>query len=60
LDLITHTPQLASLVLANFKQVVKQGQLSVHPIVGRQVDRKVLEQMGFASSASVDGPASVN
>jgi cytolysin-activating lysine-acyltransferase len=60
LDILAPNAQLASMVLGNFKQVVKEGQLSVHPVVGRQVDRKVLEQMGVSSSALSTELTSVN
>ena len=32
--------------MANFKQVVKDGDLRLHPIVTRLVDAEVLEKMG--------------
>ncbi|MDX8347940.1 hypothetical protein SLH49_08075 [Cognatiyoonia sp. IB215446] len=33
-------------VIANFKQVVKDGELLMHPIVTRLVDAETLEKMG--------------
>ncbi|MEM7544706.1 MAG: hypothetical protein AAF367_04150 [Pseudomonadota bacterium] len=33
-------------MIANFRQVVKEGDLRMHPIVGRLVDKDVLEKMG--------------
>jgi len=33
-------------VIANFKQVVKDGDLRLHPIVTKLVDKDVLEKMG--------------
>ena len=33
-------------MLANFEQVVKEGDLRVHPIIGSLVDKEMLEKMG--------------
>lgn len=33
-------------VIANFKQVVKNGDLRMHPVVGRLVDEEILKKMG--------------
>lgn len=46
LDVIAPTPRLATAVIANFKQVVKEGDLRIHPVVTRLVDREALEKMG--------------
>ncbi|KLE32298.1 toxin-activating lysine-acyltransferase [Aurantiacibacter gangjinensis] len=45
LDLIAPNRQLATAVLANFKQIAGDKPVSIHPIVARSVDREVLEQM---------------
>ena len=39
------TPALATSVLANMKQVVKDGDLRIHPIISRLIDKKILEDL---------------
>jgi cytolysin-activating lysine-acyltransferase len=52
LDVVAPSQKMASSVLANFKQVVKQGgDVRIHPMVARQVDPELLKKMG----AAVDG-----
>jgi hypothetical protein len=41
-------------VIANFKQVVKDGDLRLHPIVTRLVDAETLEKMGASKIAAPD------
>jgi hemolysin-activating ACP:hemolysin acyltransferase len=54
LDVVAPSRKMASSVLANFKQVVKQGgDIRIHPMVARQVDPELLKKMG----AAVDGGA---
>jgi cytolysin-activating lysine-acyltransferase len=54
LDVVAPSQKMASSVLANFKQVVKQsGDVRIHPMVARQVDPELLKKMG----AAVDGGA---
>ena len=36
-------------VIANFKQVVKDGSLKLHPLVTRLVDEETLKKMGVDS-----------
>lgn len=43
--LIAPAQKLASAVLANFRQVVKEGDLRIHPIVARMVDPELLKKM---------------
>jgi len=43
-------------VIANFKQVVKDGELRMHPIVTRLVDAETLEKMGAQKSQQEKGP----
>lgn len=38
--------------IGNFRQVVKGGELRMHPIVGRLVDPEVLEKLGAAPGKS--------
>lgn len=57
IDVIAQDRKITASVLANFKQVVKEGDLRLHPIIGRLVDPEVLDKMGasqVASSASED------
>jgi len=46
LDVIAGNPQATAQVLANFRQVVKDGELKMHPIIGRLVEKDVLEKLG--------------
>lgn len=45
LDLIAPNRQLATAVLANFRQIAGDKPVSIHPIVARSVDPEVLEKM---------------
>jgi cytolysin-activating lysine-acyltransferase len=45
-DVIAPSPKLATAVLANFKQVLKEGDLRIHPMVARLVDPEALKKMG--------------
>ncbi|MEM7644044.1 MAG: hypothetical protein AAF366_16210 [Pseudomonadota bacterium] len=36
----------AAAVIANFKQVAKEGELRLHPLVPRLLDQETLEKMG--------------
>ncbi len=38
-------------MIANFKQVVKKGDIRMHPIIGRLVDKEVLEKLGAKAAA---------
>lgn len=46
LDVIAPNQRLATAVVTNFKQVIKQGDLRIHPLVTRLVDAEVLKKMG--------------
>ena len=46
LDVIAPTKETTASVIANFKQVVKGGDLRLHPIVAKLVDAETLEKMG--------------
>ena len=52
LDVIAPSQKLASAVLANFRQVVKEGDMRIHPIVARMVDPELLKKMGAAGTAT--------
>lgn len=45
LDVIAPTQKVATAVLANFSQVVKDKPVRIHPIVSRLVDPSILEKM---------------
>lgn len=45
-DVVTPNPKTAASVIANFKQVIKEGDLRLHPLIARLVDPKLLEKMG--------------
>jgi hemolysin-activating ACP:hemolysin acyltransferase len=46
LDVIAPDKRATASVIANFRQVVKQGSLRLHPIITRLVDAETLEKMG--------------
>lgn len=46
LDVIAPDRQSTARVIANFKQVVKEGSLRLHPLVARLVDEDTLRKMG--------------
>jgi hemolysin-activating ACP:hemolysin acyltransferase len=51
LDVIAPDQRSTASVIANFRQVVKEGSLKLHPLITRLVDQETLEKMG----ASRDG-----
>lgn len=52
LDVIAPTPRLATSVLANFKQVLKEGDLRIHPMVARLIEPDALKKMGASPVAN--------
>lgn len=52
LDVIAPSQRVATAVLTNFKQVVKEKPLRIHPIVGQLVDPTVLEKMKIPGAAA--------
>ena len=46
LDVIAPDQRSTASVIANFRQVVKQGSLKLHPLITRLVDSETLEKMG--------------
>lgn len=46
LDVIAPTQKLGTAVLVNFRQVAKQDQIRIHPLVVRMVDPVILKAMG--------------
>lgn len=49
LDVVAPSQRLTTAVLTNFKQVVKEGDVRIHPIVARLVDPDVLKSMSVNS-----------
>jgi len=45
LDVIATDAKTSSAVIANFRQVVKEGDLRLHPIITRLVDKDMLDKM---------------
>jgi hemolysin-activating ACP:hemolysin acyltransferase len=45
-DVIAADTRATTNVLANFKQVVKEGSLRLHPLIARLVDEETLKKMG--------------
>lgn len=56
LDVIAPDQKMTTSVIASFKQVVKEGELRLHPIITRLVDKESLEKMG-AKRKEGDPPA---
>lgn len=52
LDVIAPDSRSTASVIANFKQVVKEGSLRLHPIVSRLVDEETLKKMGAERMAA--------
>ena len=46
LDVLAPNRKVAGSVIANFKQVLKEGNLRLHPLITRLVDPETLEKMG--------------
>jgi hemolysin-activating ACP:hemolysin acyltransferase len=55
LDVIAPNQKTTTNVIANFKQVVKDGDLRLHPIVTRLVDAETLEKMGASKMDHAEG-----
>ena len=49
IDVIAPDQKTCVSVLGNFKQVVKDGDLRLHPIIARLVDKETLEKMGASA-----------
>lgn len=56
LDVIAPDQKMTASVIASFKQVVKDGDLRLHPVVTKLVDKDVLEKMGAKQIAASDMP----
>jgi len=57
LDVIAPDQPTTVQVIANFKQVIKGGDLRLHPLITRLVDRETLEKMG-AQQVKPEGESS--
>ena len=55
LDVIASSQKVATAVLANFKQVVKDKPIRIHPLVGQLVDPAVLEKMKVRPVGEAEG-----
>jgi cytolysin-activating lysine-acyltransferase len=55
LDVIAPSQKVATAVLANFKQVVKDKPVRIHPIVSQLVDPAVLEKMKVRPVGEAEG-----
>jgi cytolysin-activating lysine-acyltransferase len=62
IDVIAPDPKTTARVIANFKQVVKEGSLRLHPLITRLVDEETLKKMGAerlsGSTPAATAPAS--
>ncbi|MDR1826848.1 MAG: toxin-activating lysine-acyltransferase [Methylobacteriaceae bacterium] len=56
LDVIAPNQRLVASVIANFKQVVKGGELHLHPLVANLVDPETLKKMGAAPRRETGAP----
>lgn len=54
IDVIAPDRKTTAAVIGNFKQVVKGGELRMHPIVGRLVDKDTLEKLGATTHGGED------
>lgn len=59
-DVISPDQITTARVLANFKQVVKDGDLRLHPLIGRLVDAETLKKMGATPGAKAPPAASAS
>jgi len=54
LDVVAPSQKLSTSVLANFRQVVKEGQVRIHPIVAKMVDSDLLKKMGAVPTSGTN------
>lgn len=55
LDVVAPDQRTTASVIANFRQVVKEGSLRLHPIVTRLVDAETLQKMGAEKMGAAEG-----
>lgn len=53
LDVIAPDSTTIATVIANFRQVAKEGELRLHPLITRLIDPEMLEKMGARRSQTV-------
>lgn len=58
LDVIAPDQKATTSVIASFKQVVKDGELRLHPIITRLVDKETLEKMGAREQSKAEAQSS--
>ena len=46
LDIMSPSQRLTTAVIANFRQVLKEGDICIHPMVTRSMDKDLLEKLG--------------
>ena len=56
LDIIAPNQKLTTSVIANFKQVIKEGDIRIHPLISRLVDPEALKKMGAAPVEAAETP----
>ncbi|CAK0758666.1 cytolysin-activating lysine-acyltransferase [uncultured Gammaproteobacteria bacterium] len=56
IDVIAPDRKLTAAVIANLKQVVKSGDLRLHPLITRLVDAETLQKMGVQKGAAQNAP----
>ena len=56
LDVIAVDQKATASVIANFRQVIKEGNLKLHPLIARLVDAETLEKMGASKLGAASEP----
>jgi len=56
LDVIAPDQKATAMVIANFRQLVKEGGLKLHPLVTKLVDAETLQKMGATRAGRPEGP----
>ena len=54
IDIIAQDQKTIATVIANFRQVVKDGELRLHPMISRMVDSETLEKMGARKASETE------
>lgn len=57
IDVIAPDAKSIASVIANFKQVVKEGNLKLHPLVAQLLDKETLERLGARQSGAAEAEA---
>lgn len=56
LDVIAPDQKATAMVIANFRQLVKEGGLKLHPLVTKLVDAETLQKLGATRTGRPEGP----